>query len=113
MVVFQGQPNDRVRTVDVFVKPVGLHFGVSSDDADNDGAPEFWKQPRELDLKDLAQHGTKDETKAPQNITSYVDENNCLKAHSFAKNFLKVEHDAANFAFQMLEGTPKVRFFNE
>jgi len=121
LVIFDGGKDEQkqVKTIDIFIAPTGLHFGVSSDDGDNDGKPEFSKVKRIYNTDDISLHGTKeyvikdDGTKEEDkiDITNYIDNNNRLKVASFATTILDANENSTKFAFQMLEGTPKVRFY--
>ncbi|MBT9314052.1 hypothetical protein [Leptothoe spongobia] len=97
-----------VRTVDISLKPEGLHFGFNNDDAD-----ELWRELRKLDGQEMGDWKVqpipwKDETKQVVNINNLVDA---------IKNELKTQNEieesnaftAAQFALQMIQGAEKVR----
>ena len=103
--LFDGE----IHTVDISLKPEGLHFGFNNDDANN-----LWRELRKLDGTEMSDWKVtaipwKDQSKKVVNIDNLVSE---------IKNELKNQNEiddsapltSAQFALQMIQGAEKVRF---
>ncbi|MEC4815236.1 MAG: hypothetical protein SAK29_18450 [Scytonema sp. PMC 1069.18] len=102
--LFDGE----IRTVDIYLKPEGLHFGFNNDDANN-----LWRELRKLDGTEMSNWKVqpvpwKDENQTVVNIDDLANK---------IKEELKIQHEindsapftAAQFALQMVQGAEKLR----
>ncbi|MBE9137933.1 hypothetical protein IQ254_12140 [Nodosilinea sp. LEGE 07088] len=102
-----------IRTVDISLKPEGLHFGFN-----HDGDANLWRELRKLDgteMSDWKVHLTPVEDnqspminqKSVVNITNLA---NCIRDELQEKEQSINNFTAAQFALQMIQGVEKVRF---
>ncbi len=98
--LFDGEIN----TVDISLKPEGLHFGFNNDDADN-----LWRELRELNGKE----------RSDWQVKPIINEEKVIEIASLADSIKKKletegqqikDFTSAQFALQMIQGAEKVRF---
>ncbi|MEM6520635.1 MAG: hypothetical protein AAF722_15045, partial [Cyanobacteria bacterium P01_C01_bin.70] len=102
-----------IRTVDISLKPEGLHFGFNNDDTGN-----LWRELRTLDgteRSDWKVHLLPADNNHPPMINQESSVNITNLANGISKELQANEqsiHDftAAQFALQMIQGVEKVRF---
>ena len=103
--LFDGE----IRTVDISLKPEGLHFGFNNDDANN-----IWRELRKLDGTEMSDWKVqpipgKDENKKVVEIHTLA---NKIKEELKKQNEIEESNPftSAQFALQMIQGAQKVRF---
>jgi len=102
-----------IRTVDISLKPEGLHFGFNNDDDGN-----VWRELRKLDgteMSDWKVHLTPVEDNKPPILNQKSIVNVTNLAHDIREELQEKEQSindftAAQFALQMIQGVEKVRF---
>jgi hypothetical protein len=104
--LFDGE----IRTVDISLKPEGLHFGFNND-TDN-----IWRELRQLDGKEMSDWQVKpipwkDESKKVVEINNLANE---IKEKLKQKDQIEESNPftSAQFALQMIQGAEKVRFIS-
>ncbi|MEM9007316.1 MAG: hypothetical protein AAGE59_27800 [Cyanobacteria bacterium P01_F01_bin.86] len=101
-----------IRTVDISLKPEGLHFGFNNDDAN------LWRELRKLDgteMSDWKVHLIPVEDNQPPMINqgrviNIMNLANSIREELQAKEQSINHFTAAQFALQMIQGVEKVRF---
>ena len=102
-----------IRTVDISLKPEGLHFGFNNDDIAN-----LWRELRKLDgteMSDWKVHLIPVEDNQPpminqESIINITNLANGIREELQEKGQPINDFTAAQFALQMIQGVEKVRF---
>lgn len=122
--LYSNNNNKLVEVIDIFGKPRGRHFGVIEERDKNNKVTGIRKRLRKYDEANPNNHGMVDErTNIKINNENIITSTNCVnitelvtkmeEKRSDYSTVIKdpIKYNSANFAFHMIEGTPKVRMW--